>query len=79
MSEQNNNAPSTYGIRVCLEGMLRNATQNSSDYYKYSVIEFLSDCQQLATRWRAGDTKVVDEFIDFYCLTEIKIKPEELQ
>ena len=36
--------------------------------HRYVIEEFSKHLRELGTRYSAGDTTVVDEFIDLYCL-----------
>lgn len=65
------------GMKVSLEGIitrLPDAPPGIRKGYNGMLAEFLKNIQEMAQRYYDGDTKVVDEFLQLYCLDEERKK-----
>lgn len=59
------------GMMVDYSGMLRqtiNALPRSSSFQAEMLRQFQAHLEELATRYYAGDTSAVDEFLQLYCI-----------
>ena len=68
------------GMKVSMSGLLLRVAENidhaNIQYpdYGYSLRELLKHLQELGKRFYDGDTEVVDEFLQLYCLDENRKK-----
>lgn len=64
------------GMRVSLDGVIKQAApllesaQGNGPGYGFMLTELLKHLHQVGERYYAGDVKVVDEFLQLYCLDD---------
>ena len=61
-------------MRASITGMTRQIChvlrKHNESGLAYSLEEMRDNLKEMSTRYQAGDTKAVDEFLELYCLKE---------
>lgn len=68
-------APKHNGMKISAVGLLRNAKNalpKDASGEKWSLNELSEHLQELGNRFYSGDVKVVDEFLQLYCLDNLR-------
>ena len=68
-------APKHNGMRVSAIGLLKNAKNalpKEASGEKWALNELSEHLQELGDRFYSGDIKVVDEFLQLYCLDRLR-------